>query len=226
MTNYRHISGASIDDLCSSSPADPISDWLACQTASCLTSCFSSRSRLWVESRVWTGGSDLSWHVSPASLWNRRTKHLHGLQNQRQMIHKRVHGHSEDPSFVCAPPPETHREEEEEGIKPVAFVTWQLRRSEAVFAHTDSVLPDTVSCLLMPPFLGSRSGDRERRAMAASRDDGKGTSRELQDGQGRRDVDESRPAETSTFNVCLHDATGWLNFRINKVSNSSIQFYS
>lgn len=37
----------------------------------------------------------------------------------------------------------------------------------------------------MPPFLGSLSGDRERRAMTASRDDGKGTSKELQRGQGR-----------------------------------------
>lgn len=52
-------------------------------------------------------------------------------------------------------------------------------------SYTDSVLPDTVSSLLMPPFLGSRSGERERRAMTASRDEGKGTSREMQEGQGK-----------------------------------------
>lgn len=49
--------------------------------------------------------------------------------------------------------------------------------------YTESVLSDSVSCFSMPPFLGSLSGDRERRAMTASWGDGKGTSRELQKGQ-------------------------------------------
>ena len=74
-----------------------------------------------------------------------------------------------------------------------------------MFPHTDSVLPDTVSCLLMPPFLGSRSGDRERSAMAASRDDGKGTSRELQGGQGR-------PEEPRVSNI------DWRRVTVYKVS--------
>ena len=43
-------------------------------------------------------------------------------------------------------------------------------------AYTERVLPDNVSILLMPPFRGSRSGDRDWRAMEASRDEGKGTS--------------------------------------------------
>ncbi|KAG7218097.1 hypothetical protein INR49_020606 [Caranx melampygus] len=103
------------------------------------------------------------------------------------MIQKRVHGHSEDSSFVCAPPPETRRETE---VREDMDTVLQVRlRSRDSVSYTDSVLPDTASSLLMPPFLGSRSGDRERRAMSASRDDGKGTSRELRDeGPDRKSV--------------------------------------
>lgn len=37
------------------------------------------------------------------------SEHLHGFQHERQMIHKRGHGHSEDPGFISTPPPETQR---------------------------------------------------------------------------------------------------------------------
>lgn len=70
--------------------------------------------------------------------------------------------------------------------KTATYIQYAARKvwSMCSVSYTDSVLPDTESSLLMPPFLGSRSGDRERRAMTASRDEGKGTSRELQDSQG------------------------------------------
>lgn len=61
-------------------------------------------------------------------------------------------------------------------------------------SHTESVLPDSVSCFSMPPFLGSLSGDRERRAMAASRGEGKGTSRELGRAQGQTYHSRTGPA--------------------------------
>lgn len=56
--------------------------------------------------------------------------------------------------------------------------TRNIRASSAPHL-TDNVRPDTESCLQMPPFLGSRSGERELRAIEASRADGKGTSRAL-----------------------------------------------
>lgn len=58
-----------------------------------------------------TTGSKQSWITCEASLGNGGAEHLHGLQNERQVIQKRAHRHPEDSSFVCAPPPETHEEE-------------------------------------------------------------------------------------------------------------------
>lgn len=55
--------------------------------------------------------------------------------------------------------------------------TRRIRASFAVHL-TDRVLPLTVISLVMPPLRGSLSGDRDPRAMAASRSDEKGTSRE------------------------------------------------
>lgn len=47
--------------------------------------------------------------IYDSSLGNRRTEHLHGLQNEWQMIQEWVHRHSEDSCFICAPPPETQQ---------------------------------------------------------------------------------------------------------------------
>lgn len=71
-----------------------------------VTPCFSAR----VGSLWRMRGSIQSWNICQASLWNRRSKHLHGLQNERQMIQEWIHRHSEDPSFICTPFPETHEE--------------------------------------------------------------------------------------------------------------------
>lgn len=121
--------------------------------------------------------------VSQASGQNWGSEHLHGFQHQRQMIHKRGHGHAQDPGFVSSPPPGTQRrlgsawDMAVTGLnRPVLGNKMFVNNS---LAHTVKVLPDTDSCLLMPPFLGSRSGERERRAMVASCEEGKGTSREL-----------------------------------------------
>lgn len=107
---------------------------------------------------------------------NRGAKLLHGLHNQLQVVQEGADGHSQDPSFVCAPPPETETCKNLQGRQEEGS-----RRAES---HTDKVLPLTLRCLLIPPLLGSLSGDRELRAMVASRGDGNGTSRELQGGQG------------------------------------------
>lgn len=74
-----------------------------------------------------------------------------------------------------------HRSSLAEDTEKLLIVTGGTKRA----SHTESMLPDSVSCFSMPPFLGSLSGDRERRAMTASRGDGKGTSKELQRGQGQ-----------------------------------------
>lgn len=60
----------------------------------------------------------------------------------------------------------------------------QAEEGRGAEPHTDSVLPLTLRCLLIPPLLGSLSGDKDLRAMVASPGDGNGTSRELQGGQG------------------------------------------
>lgn len=108
--------------------------------------------------------------------------------------------------------------------------TWDRHVQEAAgmlwsmcsVSYTDNVLPDTVSSLPMPPFLGSRSGERERRAMTASRDDGKGTSRELQEGQG------NLPENIETHQFYFHSLfvqlfSQWVYCEVFKVIVSSHQ---
>ena len=38
-------------------------------------------------------------------LWQRGSEHLHGLQDQGQVVHERPHRHTQNPGFVSRPPP-------------------------------------------------------------------------------------------------------------------------
>lgn len=68
--------------------------------------------------------------LSAGSRGNRRAEHFHRIYNKRQMIEKWVDGHSEDPSLVCAPPPETKRHGLSEMIADFrAIHSWKERRS-------------------------------------------------------------------------------------------------
>lgn len=126
------------------------------------------------------GWEEMKWYVfciiSQASVQNWGSEHLHCFQHERQMIHKRGHGHAKDPGFISTPPPERQRRLSSACGMVVKRLSTSWSYSNSL-SHTDNVLPDTESCLLMPPFLGSRSGERERKAMVASCDEGKGTSR-------------------------------------------------
>lgn len=68
------------------------------------------------------------------SLRNRGSKHLHGFQNQRKMIQEWVHGHSEDPGFICSPPPEP-QEQSSSLAEDTEKNVYNLRRKKTCFSH-------------------------------------------------------------------------------------------
>lgn len=67
------------------------------------------------------------------SLRNRGSKHLHGFQNQRKMIQEWVDGHSEDPRFICSPPPETYTQQQ--FSRGYLKIVYTLRRNKTCFSH-------------------------------------------------------------------------------------------